>query len=119
MPIRFKKGSPRQRHFVAEWRRHRQLSQAALGAELGISKASVSRIVRPKPDPRSGAHFFRAILDFTWRKPRRGRVGKVLSLVQLLAHFLGRTWSPDLVQADGSEYRRGSRERRGRQGIRV
>ena len=44
MPIRFKKGSPRRRHFIAEWRRHRQLSQAALGAELGISKASVSRI---------------------------------------------------------------------------
>jgi transcriptional regulator with XRE-family HTH domain len=46
MPIRFKKGSPRRHHFIAEWRRHRQLSQAALGAELGISKASVSRIER-------------------------------------------------------------------------
>ena len=46
VPIRFKKGSPRRRHFIAEWRRHRQLSQAVLGAELGISKASVSRIER-------------------------------------------------------------------------
>ena len=46
MPIRFKKVSPRRRHFIAEWRRHRALSQAALGAELGISKASVSRIER-------------------------------------------------------------------------
>jgi transcriptional regulator with XRE-family HTH domain len=46
MPNRFNKGSPRRRHFIAEWRRHRQFSQAALGAELGISKASVSRIER-------------------------------------------------------------------------
>jgi transcriptional regulator with XRE-family HTH domain len=46
MPVRFKKDSPRQRHFIAEWRRHRELSQAALGAALGISKASISRIER-------------------------------------------------------------------------
>jgi transcriptional regulator with XRE-family HTH domain len=46
VPVRFKKNSPRQRHFVGEWRRHRGLSQAELGAALGISKASVSRIER-------------------------------------------------------------------------
>ena len=46
MPVRFSKSSPRRRHFIADWRRHRGLSQAALGAALGISKASISRIER-------------------------------------------------------------------------
>jgi transcriptional regulator with XRE-family HTH domain len=46
MPIRFKKTSPRRPHFIADWRRHRGLSQAALGAALGMSKASISRVER-------------------------------------------------------------------------
>jgi transcriptional regulator with XRE-family HTH domain len=46
MPVRFKKSSPRRRHFIADWRRHRGLSQTALGDALGISKASISRIER-------------------------------------------------------------------------
>jgi transcriptional regulator with XRE-family HTH domain len=46
MPVRFKKASPRRLHFIADWRRHRDLTQAALGAALGISKASISRIER-------------------------------------------------------------------------
>jgi fatty acid desaturase len=61
-----------------------------------------ARIVRSKRDPGSGPPF----LDVTWRSPRRGQVGKVLSLARLFSYFLGREWSPYLVQAHGFRARR-------------
>ena len=50
MPIRFKKGSPRRRHFIAEWRRHRQLSQAALGAELDEHVRAMNAVYQRRRD---------------------------------------------------------------------
>jgi transcriptional regulator with XRE-family HTH domain len=43
MATRFKKGN-RQRHFIAQWRRFRGLSQDQLADRLGTSKATLSRI---------------------------------------------------------------------------
>lgn len=44
MAVRFKKTGKRNRHFIAEWRRHRHLSQAALASRLETSTATLSRI---------------------------------------------------------------------------
>jgi transcriptional regulator with XRE-family HTH domain len=43
MATRFKKGN-RQRHFIAQWRRFRHLSQDQLAERLEMSKANLSRI---------------------------------------------------------------------------
>lgn len=44
MGIRFKKTGERRRHFIAQWRRHRNLSQERLADQLGLSAATLSRI---------------------------------------------------------------------------
>ena len=44
MKARKRKVTSRRRHFIAEWRRHRQLSQDRLAERIGISKATLSRI---------------------------------------------------------------------------
>lgn len=44
MAIRFKKSGPRRRHFAANWRRYRELSQERLGELLGITAPTLSRI---------------------------------------------------------------------------
>ena len=44
MPARLKTTRPRRRHFVAEWRASKQMTQAQLAAQLGMSEASISRI---------------------------------------------------------------------------
>jgi transcriptional regulator with XRE-family HTH domain len=44
MARRFKKVAPLGHHFIKEWRKYRGLSQDAFANELGISKATLSRI---------------------------------------------------------------------------
>lgn len=44
MAARFKKEGKRRRHFIAQWRRYQNLSQDRLAEQLGISKATLSRI---------------------------------------------------------------------------
>jgi transcriptional regulator with XRE-family HTH domain len=44
MARRFKRAAPLGHHFIKEWRKYRGLSQDALAAQLGISKATLSRI---------------------------------------------------------------------------
>jgi transcriptional regulator with XRE-family HTH domain len=44
MPARIGNPRRRRRHFIKEWREFRQLSQEELGALVGTSKATISRI---------------------------------------------------------------------------
>lgn len=44
MPARFRKKGPRRRHFIGEWRLHRDLTQEQLADELGTTKQTISRI---------------------------------------------------------------------------
>jgi transcriptional regulator with XRE-family HTH domain len=48
MAVRFKKTGELRRHFIAEWRRFRHLSQDQLAERIGISKATLSRIENKK-----------------------------------------------------------------------
>ena len=48
MAIRFKKSGSRGRHFIAQWRRHRNLTQEQLAERLDISAATLSRIENRK-----------------------------------------------------------------------
>lgn len=44
MSNKFQKNGPYQKHFVAEWRAHFDLSQEELATRIGASKATISRL---------------------------------------------------------------------------
>lgn len=44
MAVRFKKKGPRRRTHIADWRRHKNLTQDQLAEMLGTSKPTISRI---------------------------------------------------------------------------
>jgi len=44
MPRRFKRATPRGRHFIAEWRQYKGLTQTELAAKVGLSKSQISKI---------------------------------------------------------------------------
>lgn len=54
MAGRFKRDGARGRHFIREWRKHRQLTQDQLAERIGISKANLSRLENFKQDYTQG-----------------------------------------------------------------
>lgn len=44
MPARINAKGSRQRHYIKEWREHRNLTQDQLAERMGTSKTSISRI---------------------------------------------------------------------------
>ena len=44
MSRRFKRTTPRGRHFIAEWRQYKGLTQTELSGRVGLSKSQISKI---------------------------------------------------------------------------